>query len=96
MVTRLRQANPKLQFSLEMITRDPLKIPCLTKKYFATMPALSAGELAAALSRVRRQTSKKALPRTSGLSTARQLQLEDEQVRKSFAYARRELDFNSV
>ena len=32
MVKVLREAKPDLDFSLEMITRDPLKIPCLTRK----------------------------------------------------------------
>src|SRR5258708_598273 len=90
-VRLLREANPKLQFNLEMITRDPLKIPCLTKKYFATMPSLPARELAASLALVRRHAPKKPLPRTSGLITAAQLALEDEHVRKSFAFARRAL-----
>jgi sugar phosphate isomerase/epimerase len=87
----LRQTNPKLPFSLEMITRDPLKIPCLTEKYWATMPALPASELAFALGMVRRNASQRPLPHTTGLSIAEQLALEDTQVRKSFAYARREL-----
>ena len=91
MVSILHQSNPKLHFNLEMITRDPLKIPCLTEKYFTTMPALSAREMAAALAQVRRHASKKPLPHITGLSIDAQLALEDEQVRKSFAYARREL-----
>ena len=92
MVSLLRGANPKVQFNLEMITRDPLKIPCLTEKYFATMPTLSAREMAAALSQVRRHVSTKPLPHVTGLSIASQLALEDDQVRKSFSYARRELE----
>lgn len=90
-VALLRQANPKLQFNLEMITRDPLKIPCLTEKYWATMPTLPARELAAALALVRHHASPKPLPRITGLSTADQLALEDKHVRDSFAFARREL-----
>jgi len=90
-VSILLRANPKLHFNLEMITRDPLKIPCLKPVYFATMPSLPAGELAEALSRVRRYASKKALPRTTGLSAADQLALEDDHVRRCFDYARREL-----
>ncbi len=89
-VRLLREANPKLQFNLEMITRDPLKIPCLTQRYFATMPSLPARELAASLAQVR-HAPKKPLPRTTGLSTAAQLALEDEHVRKSFTFARRAL-----
>jgi sugar phosphate isomerase/epimerase len=90
-VALLRDANPKLQFTLEMITRDPLKIPCLTKSYFAAMPMVPAGELAAALTNVRRHAWTRPLPRTTGLNTADQLALEDENVRKCFAYAGREL-----
>jgi len=91
-VAILRKANPKLRLNLEMITRDPLKIPCLTEKYFATMPTLTAREHAAALALVRRNASKTSLPHTTGLSSDAQLAFEDENVRKSFAYARRELD----
>ena len=54
------------------------------------MPTLPARELAAILTLVRRHP-REALPRTTGLNTADQLALEDEHVRKSFAYARREL-----
>ena len=91
MIAAMRAANPKLQFTLEMITRDPLKVPCLTEKYFATMPALPAGELASGLRRIRAHASQKPLPRTSGLTMTEQLALEDDLVRKSFIYANREL-----
>ena len=32
----IKRARPDVHFSLEMITRDPLKVPCLTDKYWAT------------------------------------------------------------
>src|SRR6185437_7355223 len=32
----LRDARPGIRFNLEMITRDPLKVPCLTQSYWAT------------------------------------------------------------
>jgi sugar phosphate isomerase/epimerase len=86
-VATLRKANPAIQFNLEMITRDPLKIPCLGEKYWATMQDTPASRLAATLSMVRRVKSKTELPRTSGLDVAAQLALEDENVRKSFAHA---------
>ena len=91
MIASLLKANPRLQFNLEMITRDPLKIPCLTKKYWATMEAVPASQLAAALAMVRRDPAKNPLPRTTGLDNDRQLALEDDQVRTSFAYAREHL-----
>ena len=91
MVSELLRANPRLHFNLEMITRDPLKIPCLTPAYFATMPSVSGRELAAVVAQVRRFASQKPLPRTTGLSAAEQLALEDGNVRQCFAYARRKL-----
>ena len=36
MVATLRQKDPKMPFDLEMITRDPLKIPVFTDKYWVT------------------------------------------------------------
>ena len=92
MVMVLQRANPAIQFSLEMITRDPLKIPCLTKKYWATLEAVPGAQLAGALAMVRGHAAKKPLPRTSGLDLDRQLELEDENVKASFAGARRDLD----
>jgi 3-oxoisoapionate decarboxylase len=92
MIAVLLKANPKIQFNLEMITRDPLKIPCLTDKYWATMRDAPAQRLAEALSLVRRTTSGKALPQTSGLTAEQQLALEDENVRKSLAAAHGQLD----
>src|SRR5213076_65447 len=87
MVAILQKANPTIQFNLEMITRDPLKIPCLTPKYWATMENVPAAQLAAALAMVRRNAAKKPLPHTSGLDLDRQIEVEDENVRASFAYA---------
>jgi len=91
MVAILQKANPTIQFNLEMITRDPLKIPCLTPKYWATMENVPAAQLAAALAMVRRNAAKQPLPHTSGLDLDRQLALEDENVNVSFAYARERL-----
>jgi len=91
-VAVLQKANPKLQFNLEMITRDPLKIPCLTEKYWATMPGASAQRLAQALAQVKRSKSAQPLPHTTGLSTDQQLEFEDDNVRKSLAFARGHLN----
>jgi 3-oxoisoapionate decarboxylase len=92
MIAVLLTANPRIQFNLEMITRDPLRIPCLTDKYWATMRNAPAQRLAEALSLVRRKASSKALPETTGLTGEQQLALEDENVRKSLAHARANLN----
>lgn len=36
LIATLRKANPALVFNLEMATRDPLRVPCLSDGYFAT------------------------------------------------------------
>ena len=36
----VRAARPDIRLNLEMITRDPLKVPCLTEGYWATFPEL--------------------------------------------------------
>jgi len=87
-VERLTKANSNIRFNLEMITRDPLRIPCLTEKYWATLAGVPASALAAALTMIRQHSSKTPLPQTTGLDTDQQLELEDSHVRRSFAYAR--------
>jgi sugar phosphate isomerase/epimerase len=90
-VEMLKQANPKLRFSLEMITRDPLEIPCLTDAYWATFPDLPGEHLARTLSLVRRSKPSRPLPRTTGLSHEEHVAAEDNNVRQSLAYAHEKL-----
>jgi sugar phosphate isomerase/epimerase len=91
MISILRSANPGIRLNLEMITRDPLKIPCLTDGYWATMGSVPAARLARALGEVKQHSSKKPLPGTTGRSLAEQLAFEDENVRRSIEYARSSL-----
>ena len=92
MIATLLRANPKIQFNLEMMTRDPLKVPCLTTKYWATFGERNASDLARALGDIRSHAAKQPLPRITGLSAEEKLRVEDENVRKCIAYARRELN----
>ena len=91
MVKVLREAKPDLQFSLEMITRDPLTIPCLTKKYWATLSDLPGIDLARTLATVRANKPAKPLPRLSHLNAEQRRDAEEENVRKCLAYAREHL-----
>jgi sugar phosphate isomerase/epimerase len=91
LVAVLLKANPKIQFNLEMITRDPLKIPCLTDHYWATMPNTRAANLASILALVRQHAAKDPLPRTTELTVEKQLALEDQNVRTSLRFAERNL-----
>jgi sugar phosphate isomerase/epimerase len=83
----LRDARPEIRFNLEMITRDPLKVPCLTPKYWATLDKLPAKQLAQALSLVRKVAAKEPLPQVNGLTLEKKLELEDRNVRQSLMYA---------
>ncbi len=91
MIATLRQAKPGVALHLEMITRDPLQIPCLTPGYWATLDEMKAAPLAAALARVKQNPPRQPLPRTTGLSPAEQLELEDQHVRQYLGWAREKL-----
>jgi sugar phosphate isomerase/epimerase len=87
MINILRAANPQIRLNLEMITRDPLKIPCLTKRYRSVVEPVTDAELRAMLDLVRAKSSK-VLPTTSGLSQAEKLKLEDDHVKECFDFAK--------
>jgi sugar phosphate isomerase/epimerase len=90
-VATVRRAKPNVAFSLEMITRDPLEVPCLTDKYWATFEGRSGSYLARALSVVRANKPRRPLPRITGLSPEDRLKLEFELVTRSITYAREQL-----
>jgi sugar phosphate isomerase/epimerase len=95
MVKVLQQKDPNMIFALEMITRDPLKIPVFTKKYWATFDdsysPLPGRDLARILQIVKANPPKTPLTTTAGLSAAEGLELENQLVNRSIAYARKNL-----
>lgn len=90
-IATLQKANSRIHFNLEMITRDPLEIPCLTKRYWSSMEGVSGGRLAETLAMVRANVSKKPLPHVTGLTQDQKIRFEEENVQKSFAFARSHL-----
>jgi len=90
-VETIRRARPGVHFSLEMITRDPLEIPCLTDRYWATFDDLNGVYLARMLAAVRANPPRAPLPRITGLSDEARLQLEMDLVDRSILYARERL-----
>jgi sugar phosphate isomerase/epimerase len=95
MIEMCERANPAVQFNLEMITRDPLRVPVLGRKYWATFPDLPARELAAMLALVRERKPRRPLPRITGRPPEEQLAFEEENIVRSFAYAREQLRFGT-
>ena len=86
-----RRHNPKVRFSLEMITRDPLRVPCMTERYWATMPDVRGRELARMMAMIRKRASKAPLPRTQGLADDARIELEDGHIARSFGFAKEKL-----
>ncbi len=84
----LKTARPDIRFNVEMITRDPLRVPCLAQRYWATFPDLPGRHLARAISMVRDHPPGRPLPRISNLPRDEQLRAEDENVGRCLAFAR--------
>ncbi|MCA9136214.1 MAG: TIM barrel protein [Planctomycetales bacterium] len=89
MVAILKKAKPRIRFSLELITRDALKVPCLTEEYWATMQQVPGSDLARTLRFVRDHPAK--LQEVGSLPPETQLELEDANVLASLKFAREEL-----
>jgi 3-oxoisoapionate decarboxylase len=90
MIAAVQKANPRARFQLEMITRDPLAIPCLEEKYWATLGRVPGRDLARSLYLVKKHARKEPLPRITKLKPDEQLAAEDRHVRESFAHAAKE------
>ena len=83
-----RQHNPGITLNLEMITRDPLEVPCLTEDYWSTFEGLPGSELARTLRMVKQHRFKPALPRVSNLTDEERLAFEENNIIASFAYSK--------
>ncbi len=90
-VTLCQKYNPAVTFSLEMITRDPLQIPCLEERYWTTFENSSAQDLAKILRLVRDKPYLDSLPEVKNLSTEEKLAFEEENVLKCLAYSKSQL-----
>jgi len=86
MIATLAKANPRIIFNLEMATRDPLRIPCLTDAYFATFPARKATHLDTAMQRVRANPPQQPPPIVSGKPTVQVLAEEEANNRHGLAW----------
>jgi sugar phosphate isomerase/epimerase len=89
-VTILRQAQPEVRFNLELLTREPLKVPCLTEKYWATFATRPGPELARTLRFVRAHVAK-TLPQIDSLPLGEQVERETANIVQSLTYAREQL-----
>ena len=88
----LRKARPEIRFSLEMATRDPLKVPCLTEKYWATFANVPGSDLARALRYVRTNSSRGRLQKVNHLPPNELVKIEEANIKKCLTYAKEHLN----
>ncbi len=89
LVRILLSANPRLNLTLEMITRDPLVVPCLEDSYWHSSQA--SGHRLADTLRLVRQNRSDQLTQVSGLPPEQQIELEDANVLACLDFARTNL-----
>ena len=92
MISTCRKHNPNVWFNLEMITRDPLKVPVLKDQYWITFSKLPATELAKTL-RHTKEVSSANLPKMHHRDQRGKIDYEEQNVRKSFTYSTQQLGF---
>lgn len=90
-VATLNKARPGVKYSLDMLTRDPLRIPCLADKYWITFTERNGKHLARMLASVRKNKQARPLVRVSTLSREEQVRVELDNLTASVLYARDEL-----
>ncbi len=93
-VAKMQRKDPDMIFQLEMITRDPLKVPIFTDAYWNVYDEDSpvpSRDLARLIDWVRKHPPKQPLPRISGLTPRQRLALEDELNDRCIEYARANL-----
>ena len=84
----LRRANPHIRFNLEVMTRDPLRVPVLAKEYWASMPTVPATELARTLRVVHEHEPPQPLERVTSLPPKQRVEAETRNIMRSLAYSR--------
>ncbi|MFM8392462.1 MAG: sugar phosphate isomerase/epimerase family protein [Acidobacteriota bacterium] len=84
----LRRVDRTLPIVLEMITRDPLKVPYKTDGYWATYAERDQPRISRFEREVLSRASSRPLPRISHLTTENALIVENENLRRCSEYAR--------
>jgi 3-oxoisoapionate decarboxylase len=95
-VDSIRKARPRARLNLEMITRDPLKVPCMTERYWVTFPERNGAYLARTLRLVHDHPPAEPLPHVSGLEEKARRRQEEDNVKQCLAYAREKLGLRAA
>ncbi|MGH9937008.1 MAG: sugar phosphate isomerase/epimerase family protein [Blastocatellia bacterium] len=90
-ISTLRKHRSDIPICLEMITRDPLKVPYKTDHYWVTYERRDEARIRKFENGPLKRSSAKPLPRITGLNAAQALAFEDENLRRSAEYAKKTL-----
>ena len=93
-ISLCKQHNPAVAFNLEMITRDPLEIPCLKQEFWSVFEGVSGSELAGIMRLVKEKKYGSPLPRVSSLSRDERLAEEENNILECLAYSKHKLGLN--
>jgi sugar phosphate isomerase/epimerase len=89
----IREKKPTIHFQLELITRDPLKVPILTDAYWASFRDVKASTLSTTWGMVKKRGAREPFSSVSTLSPAEQVALERQNIEESFRFAAQHLSF---
>ena len=87
----LRRSKSDIHFCLEMLTRDPLKVSYLDESFWAVFGKRNTNRIDQFKSTILSKATTKPFPKISGMSSSQMRAVEDDNVRRSVAYARRTL-----
>lgn len=91
MVAICKKHNPAVTFNLEMITRDPLEIPCRKEAYWATFDGIPKSEMDRTLRLVKQHSYKAGLPRFAQLPVEERLAAEEKNILSCLSYSSNKL-----
>jgi sugar phosphate isomerase/epimerase len=83
----LGEKCPKARLTLELITRDALKVPILSGDYWSTMADVPASDLANTMSLLKQRATKEPFQKISSLPLEEQIRIERSNVEQSVRYA---------
>ncbi|HEX7859378.1 MAG TPA: TIM barrel protein [Verrucomicrobiae bacterium] len=87
----VRAKKPSVGFHLELITRDPLRIPIHNDSYWRTLDGIKAPRLAQTLAMLKQHSSTKDFPLISKLSPEEQVSAERANIEQSLRYSAEQL-----
>jgi 3-oxoisoapionate decarboxylase len=88
MLDTILAKRPNVKFSLDMLTRNPLLVPCLTEKYWLTHTERNGVYLARTLRLIRANKPKKPLVWVDKLDQPAKVKFEQDNIAQCVAFAR--------